>query len=116
MQNYELCRLLIKHGVDLESKDKGGFTALDISVDLGLENIFDLLTSSGANVKVKPGLVLKAIIKGNITVLETVLSSFGSMDKSGLIEEALQTAIYIKNFEVCRLLICNGAPVDFVDK
>lgn len=49
----EIVELLLKNGVDINSKNKNGSAALDIAVEKGYGKIVEILMQSGADPKVE---------------------------------------------------------------
>lgn len=49
----EIVELLLRNGVDINSKNKNGSTALDIAVEKGFGKIVEILMQSGADPKVE---------------------------------------------------------------
>lgn len=112
--NYEVARLLIEHGGNVNATDREGFTALSISAEFGEATKIRLLLSNGADVHLSARngwtAIIAAAARTDSEVVEILLEhGAGPNDKMADGFTALMRAVALNSLASARLLLKHGA-------
>jgi len=114
MRDANIVRMLIKHGADLNHKDRK-ISLLSLSVDINDNDIFKLLIENGADVNGKSRydtIINEAIIKGNLEMVSYLYGNKNLIYDNSL----LLTAIEFNKYEIACYLVEKGFDVNYKDK
>jgi len=121
--HISVVELLLDRGAKVDAKlEDSGETALTLAAAGGFRNIVELLIARGANVAVSDRALYEAVQDGHAEVAEYVVHQLrqspdmGAEALGALLNESLICAAQINNFDLCRMLLENGALIDFVSK
>jgi ankyrin repeat protein len=123
-KNLTILRILINNGIDIESKDADGNTALIFAAKHGDENIIKLLLNYGANVNASnnndENVLMHACIyyshKNSINIFRLFLEHGADINGKTYNTNPLYSAIQSNNLDIVKELLNYGSDIDFIDK
>jgi ankyrin repeat protein len=120
-RDRKLVAHLIGYGVDLESADSYGQTAIFYAVDRLEFDIVEMLLTHGASVNAKTNggktLLMRAVDMNSSEMVSRLLkagSAINEKNKFGI--TALHTAVVLKNLNIVKILVRAGADIHAQDK
>lgn len=111
-KQYDLIKMMVKHGADLNLASGNGFTPLNVAVSEGEWKMADLLISLGAGIKGDKSIVEKSL--KNSRYLQKVLelgAPVNVVNDKGF--SPLQVAVVNGNYEAVWLLLKYSASITF---
>lgn len=113
----EIIKFLVSHGININSKDSAGKTALHYATEKNNKEIVEFLISQGANVLVKDkngSTLLHSAAMGNCKEITELLISKGAIvDATSVVKETpLIYSIVYNSLETMKVLISHGANVN----
>ena len=118
--NYEAARGLIEAGVDVNARDRSGYTALIWAIDKRRDAAADLLAASGADADLADSYgytpLMWAVERNDMARVKKLLDGkvkIDMADNKGL--TALMWAVIKKRFDIARELMERGASADIFD-
>uniref|UniRef100_A0A6C0ED74 Uncharacterized protein n=1 Tax=viral metagenome TaxID=1070528 RepID=A0A6C0ED74_9ZZZZ len=119
-KHFDIIKLLVEHGADVNIQNKEGFTPLINSILYEDKKSVELLLKSGANVEQKKGFLTPlniACIYGNMEIIELLLKNGADINtKNQYGVTPLIMSIGKKFINVVKLLIEKGANVNLSDE
>ncbi|MEO8275112.1 MAG: ankyrin repeat domain-containing protein [Thermoanaerobaculia bacterium] len=116
----DIARLLIERGANVNWKDKESATVLESAVSSGDAGMVKLLLDAKANPNVvnhyKQSALSNAAAAGNLEITEMLLKAKAKPELEGLVLTPMMFAAFAGNEDLIRLLVRNGADVNFADR
>jgi len=119
-KEYEISKLLIESGADVNAKDDFGVTAI-MSCDINKPSIIELLIKNGADLNTKDldgnPIFIKLLIEKHSNVAKKMIlrgADVNAKNKDGA--TALMYSIYSNNLKLTKFLIKHGADVNLINK
>jgi len=122
----ELIKKILKAGIDINSQDELGFTALHEVTELGYSDLFWFLIKNGANPNIKAehnfSLLHAAGLGGNESILKYLLEADFDINEvtEGIDEQAgwsaLHYAVFSNNIECIKYLLKAGIDIKIKNK
>jgi ankyrin repeat protein len=122
--NLTILRILINNGIDIESKDPDGNTALIFAAKYGYEDIIKILLNYGANVNASNNedetVLMNACVynshKNSTNIFRLFLEHGADINGKTYNTNPLYSAIQSNNLDIVQLLLDHGSDIDFIDK
>lgn len=113
---FSIVKALIKGKININAKNKRGFTALEIATYYGYKDIVKLLINSGAVINGTKALII-AVEKGYIDIVKMLVDKDADVNITGEFQKsALTLAVKYGNKHLTKILLEAGADVNAQDK
>ena len=116
----DVVKLLLANSIDINIKDRFGYTALILALERGYKDVVKLLLASGADANIGGKLFSKVLIlavrRGHENIVKLLLANSANVNSQDSIGNILLVRAAIRGHEdIVKLLLANGANANSQD-